>query len=517
MTAYPAIRIGPRDRGRSYGVLEHGLAAEEFARFQPLLEDFSLALAAWADLGLKRFVALTPLNAARSAHVLWRGRFIGAGELGTVAVANGLYLSAEAMEAIEGRAHRLLPALPEPDGAPFGGSAVTAEPGPATPSPLAPFGLEWRDHVVEVLDGAEPEAVLVSALDGIWPETQVARVDGWASTGAFQASGAFDPAEAFRLIVRPHDEARGAAAPGRREVQVRDGRVVTAAEPEPAVWRLWRAIEQAAGSGQASAGQASSGRAASDWKPGWLALPADRVGTLGLLQKAAPLTLEDRLDLIAGAVEAAASDAELSETMGTAAGQALLRLAASADRGEDALRYLEAGLTQARFGDEAAREIARSAPLDARLFAMDKTGLNRALDLGLIDRVAAPEGAEALAALPSEALMMMLGESLRRAEATPAMRRLAVGLIRRLAVGETLSRRYAAAGVTTLVGMQARPQDTGLATAAIAELVREFPAIDPGAYAAHAIRPVVRGDVRLDPPAFVDAMRAAVRLLEPAA
>ncbi len=90
-------------------------------------------------------------------------------------------------------------------------------------------------------------------------------------------------------------------------------------------------------------------------------------------------------------------------------------------------------------------------------------------------------------------------------------------LDRRLAVGETLSRRYAAAGVTTLVGMQTRPQDTGLATAAIAGLVREFPAIDPGAYAAHAIRPGVRGDVRLDPPAFVDAMRAAVRLLEPAA
>jgi hypothetical protein len=122
-----------------------------------------------------------------------------------------------------------------------------------------------------------------------------------------------------------------------------------------------------------------------------------------------------------------------------------------------------------------------------------------------------------VAALPSEALMMMLGESLRRAETTPAMRKLAVRLIRRLAEGETLSRRYAAAGLTTLADMPVRPQDTGLATPAIAALVREFPAIGPRAYADHALRPVVRGEVRVDPPEFVDALRAAVRLLEPAA
>jgi hypothetical protein len=190
---------------------------------------------------------------------------------------------------------------------------------------------------------------------------------------------------------------------------------------------------------------------------------------------------------------------------------------APAARGEDAAAYLEAGLTQARFGPEVAREIARAAPFDANMFALSKTAVARALELGMIDRLAGPEGEGAVAALPSEALMMMLGESLRRAETTPAMRKLAVRLIRRLAEGETLSRRYAAAGLTTLADMPVRPQDTGLATPAIAALVREFPAIGPRAYADHALRPVVRGEVRVDPPEFVDALRAAVRLLEPAA
>lgn len=508
MNDYPAISVGPRDRGRSYGVLSHSLTADDFARFRPALEDFSLALAAWADLGLHRFVALTPLDAERTAYVLWRARFIGAGELGTIAAANGLLITAEALDRLEGRAHRLLSALPEPDGSPFGASPLVAVPSQASAAPLAPFGLEWGDQVVEILDGADAEPLLVGALEGLSPASQIARIDGWASTGALQASGAFDPAEAFRLIVRPQDEVRGAPLSDRHVVQVRDGQAVTAAEVEPLVWRLWRAVERAAGSPDA---------AASEWKPAWLTLAADRVGTLGLLQKAAPLGLDDRLTLIAAAVGEAGADADLAAPMGTAAGQALLRLAASAERGEDAVRYLEAGLTQARFGEEVGREIARFAPFDASLFALGKTGLNKALELGLIDRMAGPEGAEAMAALPSEALMMMLGESLRRAETTPAMRKLAVGLIRRLAEGEALSRRYAAAGVSALVDMQVRPQDTGLATPAVAGLVCEFPTIDRGAYAAHAIRPLLRGDVRTSRPAFVDAMRAMTRLLESAA
>lgn len=508
MNAYPAISVGPRDRGRSYGVLAHGLTAEDFARFRPVLEDFSLALAAWADLGLQRFVALTPLGPARSAYVLWRARFLGAGELGTIAAANGLLISAAALEAIEGRAHRLLAALPEPEGSPFGDVAVTASPLRGSATALAGLGLEWRDQVVEVLDGADPEAVLVAALEGMSPAAQIARIDGWASTGALQSSGGFDPAEAFRLVVRPRDEVQGAGLSGRRTVPVQNGQTTVEAESEPQVWRLWRAVNRAAGSPDA---------AASDWKPAWLALPADRVATLALLQKAAPLGLEDRLTLIAAAVEAADAQPDLATPMGTAGAQALLRLAASAERGEDAVAYLEAGLTQDRFGEAVGREIAASAPLDATLFAVSKTGLGRALDLGLIERMAGPEGAGAMATLPSEALMMMLGESLRLAETTPQMRSLAVDLIRRLAEGESLSRRYAAAGVSALVEMPVRVQDTGLATPGIAALVQEFPRIDRAAYAAHAIRPLLRGETRLARPAFVDAMRAMTRLLEPAA
>ena len=508
MNDYPTISVGPRDRGRSYGVLAHGLSAEDFARFRPVLEDFSLALAAWADLGLQRFVALTPLDPARSAYLLWRARFLGTGELGTIAAAHGLLISAAAVEAIAGRAHRLLSALPEPDGSPFGGAVLTATPTPPSAEPLAAFGLEWRDQVVEILDNADPEAVLVGVLEGLSPAAQIARIDGWASTGALQTSGGFDPVEAFRLIVRPRDEVQGAGLSGRTTVQVQNGQVTGESDSAPPVWRLWQAINRASGTAQA---------AGSDWKPGWLSLPPDRVATLALLQKAAPLGLEDRLALIAAAVTEAGGQADLAATMQTAGGEALLRLAASAERGEDAVHYLEAGLTQARFGEGVGRTIARAAPLDATLFAVSKAGLNAALQLGLIERMAGPEGAGAMAALPSEALMMMLGESLRLAETTPAMRGLAVGLVRRLAQGESLSRRYAAAGVSALVEMPVRVQDTGLATPAIAALVQAFPGIDRSAYAAHALRPLLRGETRLARPDFIDAMRAMTRLLEPAA
>lgn len=486
-------------------MLNHSLADEAFARLRPMLEDFSLALAAWADLGLQRFVALTPLDAERSAFVLWRARFLGAGELGTVAVANGLLISADQMERLENRAHRLLGGVPEPDGGPFGAEPVAAEAAATGAAPLAAFGLEWRDQVIDILDGADSEAVLVAALEGIFPAVQIARVDGWATTGALPASGAFDPAEAFRLIVRPEGETRAAAPSDRRVVQVRGGQVGTPRETPPAVWRAWQAVDRASEEGSAV------------WKSTWLTLPADRVATLALLQNAAPLGVEDRLAMIAEAVHQVSAEPDVVATMGSAAGQALVRLAANAEQPTDAARYLEAGLTEARFGVSTAREIARTAPVETGLAGLSAAALETAMDHGLLDRMAGAEGEAALGLFRPEVLMTMLGKALHGAAGMAAMRALAIALIGRLATGEALARRYAAAGVSALIDMRIQAEDVGLATPTVVGLVREFSRIDRQGYAAHALRPVLRGEVRLARPDFIAAMRATTRLLESAA
>lgn len=505
MIHLPTISVGPRDRGRSYGVLEHSFPAEVFQRFQPILEDFSLALAGWADLNLERFTALVPLDAERSAWVLWRAAHLGVGDLGTVARANGVLISAETLERLEGKAHRLLSALPPPTEADFGAEALAATPAAPTAASLPAFGLEWRDQALCLLDEADPEALLLAALEGVTPAAQIARIDGWASTGALSASGGFDPAEAFRLIVRPPHEPR---SPGPwREVEVRDGRILSPPEPAPAVWRAWRAVDQARAS--------TASLPAAEWKPAWLTQTPDRPASLALLQAAAGLSPDARLDLIAAALSEARSDADLTKPMGQAAAQALLRLAASADSEGDGARYVEAGVTEPRFGPETAQALSAQLPL-AGAPHLSKPSLERLLSNGFMARLTEPEAASAVAAYPAETQMSLLGESLRRAEAAPPARALAVRLICSLASGEALARRYAAAGVSALGDMAPSLVDAGLATRAVADVVREHPRIDAGHYAARAIQPVLRGEIGADPDAYFDALSAATRLLEPA-
>jgi len=509
MSVYRAIRVGPRDRGRSYGVLEHSLDAADFARFRPVLEDFSLALAAWADLGLRGFVALMPLEDGPGGWVLWRARFLGAGDLGTIAVAHGLLISPGQMEDLEGRAHRLLSGLAEPDGGPFGSRSISAQAPRPTVTPIPAFGLEWCDHVVEILDGADPETVLIAALEGVSPAVQIGRIAGWATTGALQSSSAFDPDASFGLVVRPRGEPEGTALSGRCRVQCAGGRVVTPPQAEPPVWRAWTLVDRVAASFAA--------QAMSAWKSAYGTMPPDRVATLALLQNAAGLGPEERLDLIAAVVAETEKQPDLVEPISVAAGQNLIRLAATSDSDRDAALYLRAGLTESRFGIGVAREIAMSAPIDPMLVSLDTAALERAVDHGLLDRLAGGDADLALRGFNSEALTMMLGKSLTGAAAVASMRALAVDLIARLSGSDALSRRYAAAGISALIAMPIHAHDCGLATSDVARLVLDHPRIDQAGYATHALRPVLRGEVRLPRPAFIDAMRAVTRILEPAA
>lgn len=510
MNDYPTLSIGPRDRGRSYGVLHHSLDADDFARARPRLEDFALALAAWADLGLTRFVALTPLDGPGGPVVLWRARFIGAGELGSIAVANGLFLSEAEVARLDGQAHRLLGGLPEPDGSPFGVARLSIG-GLSTvgPEALPAFGLEWRDQVLDLLDDADPEAVAVAALDGISPRVQQARIDGWATTGALRASGAFDPEAAFRLIVRPRSEPREprrVEGTDRAVVELNGGRIMAPPQPEPASWRAWQAVERAVAGGPQAVD--------ADWKPAYQALSPDRAAALAILQFAAPMAAPDRLALISRVVSGAPADEEIAEAVRRAAGQALVRLAAAADAPGSSDAYLEAGLTDLVPGDAVAREVVEAAPIEA-LARLGSAATARALEVGLIERVAAAPAT--VAALGPDLAMAMLGKVLGRPRLEGETRALAVSLIRRLSGGEPLSRRYAAAGVAALMERPADAVDVGLARVEIAGLVRDHPRIDRAAYAERALRPVLRRQTRLTRPAFIEGLRAVALILEPAA
>jgi hypothetical protein len=510
MAAYPSLSVGPGDRGRSYGVLAHCLAPQDFKRFRPVIEDFSLALAAWADLGLTRFSALVPLDAERSAFVLWRARHLGTAELGTVAVANGLYLTAEAMTALEGRAHRLLALLPEPDGRPFGQAAVTAPDTAPGGGPVLPaFGLEWRDQVIDVLDAVDPEALLVAALEGVTPQAQAMRIDGWATTGALQSSSAFDPDDAFRLVVRSADEPVGSRLADRRRVQFKGGRIVTAPDTAPAVWRVWQAVERAA---------AGFAVPVAGWKPSYLAMPSERLATVALLQASAGLGANDRLDLIAGAVREVAAQPDIRPEVEAAAGHALMRLAATADSGLDAVHYLEAGLTEeGRFGAGCARVIALNAPLDANIAALDKIAVERAMAHGMLDRVAARPIEETVGLFEPEALALILKLCMALAGESAPVRALAVGLIAHLAKGTAADREAASVGLTILLGLERHVLDTGLATLAVAKLARQLPPNERADFNSHAVKPILRGHVAVSRRAFDDAMRALKFLLDPAA
>lgn len=513
MTSLATISVGPKDRGRSYGVLDHSLKAGDFARLRPGLEDFALALAAWADRGLPRFVALAPVGREGRDSVLWRARYLGSAELGTVAIAHGLVIPAEVLERLEGRAHRLLPLLSEPDGGPFGKNPIHADialAGPALAGPVvSAFGLEWRDQVVELTDGADPETVLMAVLGGIVPVAQAARIDGWATTGVLEASGGFDPDRAFRLIVRPIDEPRGLPLAGRRTVRLSGGRIATPPEPAPAVWRAWQRIQAVI--------VTMPGLSSAPWKAIYASLPVDRVVSLALLQAVAGLGLNERLDLIAAAVRQTRPEPDIAEDVEAAVGRVLLSLAATADTPEAAVHYLEAGLTEAgRFGAGAARVISAEGPLDHTIGTLDKLAIERALDHGLLDRLAAEGPAPAIALFEPKVLTVLLGRCIARAGEGAAMRGLAVGLIAHLARSER-SRRAAAAGIGSLLTLPPEREDVGLATVAVADLARQLSPDQRGLYAARALSPVVRGDVRLDIPDFREAMRAVTRILGSAA
>jgi hypothetical protein len=137
-----SVTLGPavRRQGRSYGLRTTGLGLSDSA--QVLLEDFALSLSEWAKRKLPPFQILFWLGDRERQYALLKAAYLGPGGMGQIAVAQGFLIPEATMEELRGRAHRLLPLIPEPDMTPW-------EPGTVAVKWDAARGVPWLSPMLD--------------------------------------------------------------------------------------------------------------------------------------------------------------------------------------------------------------------------------------------------------------------------------------------------------------------------------------------------------------------------------
>jgi hypothetical protein len=240
------VVLGPasRRRGRDYGLRAGGRALSGAGR--RLLEDFALALSEWAIRAPSRpFATLLWLGENDQAYVLLRGAFLGRGEMGPVAVAQGLLIPPAAMARMRGRAHRLLDLIEAPSLQPWAAPTVHADaalidakPEQSYPRmhelgakviPREPWGT-----VVNVL-GKDQAAVTRAIMDWV-PWVDLPRRPAWASTRELPSMGSFSP-EKIGLFLVDCDAPPTAIGAGEGELYT-DGTLIWGEKPPSPGWIL---------------------------------------------------------------------------------------------------------------------------------------------------------------------------------------------------------------------------------------------------------------------------------------
>jgi hypothetical protein len=476
-----------------------------------MLEDVSLALADWADLEGDSFCALFSLDPGRQWFALCRARYLGRADLGTVAVANVVIVPVGAMQVMGFRVHDLLPNLPSPSDASFGAEplAVHLPPPLKATSLTPPFGLEWRDHVIEA-PRPYAEAILVQALDSVSPTVQMARIDGWATSGALRASGGFDPLRAFRLVVRDPNEPLGALPKNIRVIKSVDGKL-----PD----ETWRDVVTAPLAARAvtlisTVAQALAGVKQPRWRPDLVAHPLESVVASAFVEAGAGATLEDLSSLLWRCVEKAAQNAEMYEGFASGAAKAFATLIEAATVEAQAVAYFGnvlAGSTRhAPHGDVVARLLLKMLALEGRLALLDERALQAALAAGLIDRLARRGREHLLNELTADQQVIVLADCIQRAELSPSARILSARLIRQIA---SRNDRRADNALAYLLGLEPNDHDTIMATPSVADVAVRLSSLKRADYAMRVLRPVVVGEASTDRAGLIQALNASLRLV----
>ena len=244
------IVIGPQAGGRGYRLLATSGLPELNASATAQLNAMPLALAGWADAGEQEFIARIPLEDSVFPALLLRGRLIGQAAGGSIAFANGVVVLEHDAAQLDAPIDTLFSLIPMPDG-----DLVFAAQAVETQVPLAAtqvkhhewagLGLGWRDRVLVVPEGLNLETIAFSALTSIDPPEQNARIRGWATTSALQATGPFNPARALQLIVVGRRAALplGSYAPAAVTLEGFEGDSIA---PPPS-WRVWQHFQALAG------------------------------------------------------------------------------------------------------------------------------------------------------------------------------------------------------------------------------------------------------------------------------
>lgn len=515
--------IGPRYRGRSYGVLSHSLSGRELDAVRPMLEDFGLALAAWSEHEQSTFVAQFRLSGGQDgAYGLCRAHYLGQADLGAIALANVVVIPSAVMKTLGWRTHPLLKLVPIPNDATFGDTRVTLPSKLASPrTETPPFGLEWRDFVVETGPDAK-EQILADALDSIRPAVQLARVDGWATTDLLEPSGGFDPENAFRLLVREVGAKSRVPAGRLTAVATAQGLEVAGGvpPPPPAARRATDLVNRVAmnfpGAGEVI------------WSPGMADLPLRDVIFDVYEAVTANLESRERGQFLWALAQSSTDVADLRADVLAVATECFLSLVHAAASPAEAAARLEQALEGIDLGDDEARvssEVIRRVALTGVLTHLSPTGLHSAWDSGLLNRVSGSGGKELLGSLSPPQWALLLERSLAWAKDDPESCTLAAVLVRRLSDQGEDFEDSASDGLALLLEVFMKPgvkpglsdaATIALAAPAPARLAARLPQKDR--YGVGVLKFVIDGQHNAGRPmpwaATADAMKAAMQLLE---
>ncbi len=498
--------LGPVDSGRGYSILARSSERPEEAAVEGMLRHFSLALAGWADRQPADCVVMFPLDP--SAFAVARVAFLGDADLGTVAMAHVVIVPMAAMTALDWRPHRLLPHIPAPtadDDLSFADAPLRldlealsrADPGPR----LAPFGLEWADQDIAV-GAASPEAVLAGAIDGMDPPEQRARITGWATSGAFARSGAFDPDEAFRLIVRGAGDGE-APASARRAVRLTNGQIApvvpsTTPAASPPAWRVWTEVEAVA--------RARATHRDLDWSPRYADHAPEAAAAIAILEACLDLDPVGRAALLAAVADRSDAAPEGPDLLRGCA-IALGRLMEQPGEAEGAAWYLNDYVEANADRPAAVALVAGLALREGVLPWMSAQSLDLLAFAGLADGLAA-EPTYPLDSLPAATRLRLLKAAIQPAGAAER-RRLTVRLIGQC-LPEPGASKPCGQAVAALLALPAGPEDAALATPAVYDLVRAAGPAARSAYAARVLSPVLRNEVQMPKQAYVSALKTAL-------
>jgi hypothetical protein len=201
------LTLGPRSKGRDYGLLPRFRATPLPGAAARKLGDFAMALLEWGLEPRAGFAACFPLDDSYSFLV--KVDYLGREALGPIVIGNGLLIDAVAAEAVEGKPHRLLGSIQPPSS---GEWIMTELDLPAPPFPAVGSrsllrevarSLEISDEAasIELADGTDPTEAVAEIVESTWSGSGPM---SWATTAGLTGIESFKPSD-FRLLVHVVD------------------------------------------------------------------------------------------------------------------------------------------------------------------------------------------------------------------------------------------------------------------------------------------------------------------------